>query len=189
MLRTHPERDFTRRARRRRDREPRFTDNYRVAAAGNSRPDQIHRRLADKPRDELAGGALINLPGRAGLFDPSRAHHREPVRERQRFELVVGDIYERAAGAPLERLELAAQRTAQTCVEIRERFVEQHDARLANQCSCQRDALALAAGKLAGTAVQVDPEPGKLGGRRDATRDLFARDAPQPQRKRDIFEC
>ena len=54
----------------------------------------------------------------------------------------------------MEALDLAAHLVAQLGVEIRQRLVEQEDARIAHDGAADRDALALAARELARIAVE-----------------------------------
>ena len=76
-------------------------------------------------------------------------------------------------------LDLDAHLHAQLGVEVRERLVEEEDPRLAHDGAADGDALALAAGKLAGLAVEQLVDLQDLGGLRDAPLDLGLR---RPQR-------
>ncbi len=75
-------------------------------------------------------------------------HHRDPVGERQRLLLVVGDI-ERGDAEPVDqRAQLAAQLHPDAGIERRHRLVEQQHFGIGGERAGQRDALLLAAGKL-----------------------------------------
>ncbi len=80
-------------------------------------------------------------------------HDGDLVGQRQRLGLVVGDIDEGDAGAALQLLQLDPHALAQLGVEIGERLVEQQDLRLDHEAAGERDALLLAAGKLAREAA------------------------------------
>ena len=79
-------------------------------------------------------------------------HDGDARGERHRLDLVVGDVDRRLAEALVELLDLGPHVDAQLGVEIGERLVEQEQLRIAHQRPAHRDALALAAGKLAGLA-------------------------------------
>ena len=59
--------------------------------------EEIRRRLADEAGDEDIGWRMIEIVARAELVQTAFVHHRDPVRERQRLHLVVGDEEHRAA--------------------------------------------------------------------------------------------
>ena len=87
---------------------------------------------------------------RADLHDPALVEHGDAVGHRQRLALVVGDEDEGDAERLLQRLQLVLHLLAQLEVERAERLVEQQHLGLVDQRAGQRDALALAAGQLAG---------------------------------------
>src|SRR5207248_7324694 len=89
-------------------------------------------------------------------------HHRDPVRERERFVLVVRDVDERHPEALLERAELPPQRLAQLRVEVRERLVEEEDLRLDDERARHGDALLLSARQLIRLPVTKPAGPTKL---------------------------
>ena len=95
-------------------------------------------------------------------------HDRDAVGERQRLDLVVGDV-DHGVGEPLvEPLDLDAQLGAQLGVEVGERLVEEEDVDVAHQRPADRDALALAAGQLGRLALRAAARSG--GSRRRARR-------------------
>ena len=67
----------------------------------------------------------------------------------QRLALVVGDVDEGDADAPLNRAQLGAHVLAEFQVQRRQRFIQQQHARLRGQGAGDGDALALAAGQFA----------------------------------------
>ena len=78
--------------------------------------------------------------------------------ERHRLDLVVGHVDRGDAERLLHVLELGAHMAAQLGVEVRQRLVHQEHRRTAHDGPRQGDALALAAGELAGIAVQQGVE-------------------------------
>ena len=70
----------------------------------------------------------------------------------------------------MQQLDLGAHLDAQLGVEVRQRLVEQEQLRVARQRAAHRDALALAAGELAGLAVEQMLDLQQLG---DALRPRF----------------
>ena len=77
-------------------------------------------------------------------------HHDDPVGDRQRLLLVVGDENGGDAELLLQRANVLAQARADLRVERRQRLVEQQDLRARRERAGERDALLLAAGKLVG---------------------------------------
>ena len=82
------------------------------------------------------------------------AQHHDPVGQRHRLDLVVGDVDHRRAEPAVQLVDLDPHLHAQLGVEVGERLVEEEDPRLAHDGAADRDALALAAGELAGLAVE-----------------------------------
>ena len=108
-----------------------------------------HVDLADEVGDERRRRALVDLARRADLLDPPVIHHHDAVGHRQRFFLVVRHHDRGHAELLLQRADLAAQPHALERIERRQRLVEQQQARRRGQRARERDALLLAAGKLA----------------------------------------
>ena len=84
----------------------------------------------------------------ADLLDPAGVHDDDPVGDRERLGLVVGDVDRGLAGPPLEVEDRVLERVAQVPVERRQRLVEQQHARVGRQDAGQRDPLLLPAGQL-----------------------------------------
>ncbi len=58
-----------------------------------ARRQEVHRRVADEGADEAGGRVAVDLDRRsAGLDDAAAVHHRDPVGELHRLDLVVGDV-------------------------------------------------------------------------------------------------
>ena len=124
------------------------------SAARRSRPSTVpsSRFIAGEPMKSATkrlDGRIVDLVGRADLLQLAILQHRDLGRERHRLDLVVRDIDDRRAGLLMQPLDLDAHVDAQLGVEIGQRLVEQEHARLTHQRAAHRDALALAARKLA----------------------------------------
>ena len=83
------------------------------------------------------------------LDDTALAHDRDPVGQRQRLLLIVGDIDDGHAEVALHALDLALQLVAQLAIERAERLVHQQHRRLEHDGTRERHALLLAARELA----------------------------------------
>src|SRR5690606_31317749 len=116
--------------------------------------DQVHRRRADKGRDEGVRRRLVDLPGRADLLDATVIQYGDPMPHAHRLDLIVRHIDRRRADLALEHLDLIARRGAHLRVQVGQGLVEQEDVRLAHQRPGEGDALPLATRELAGFALQ-----------------------------------
>ena len=74
--------------------------------------------------------------------------------ERHGLDLIVRDVDGRGGETLMQLLEVGAELGPQLCVQVRERLVEEVDARPAGERAPHRHALPLAAGELGGLAVQ-----------------------------------
>ncbi len=99
-------------------------------------------------------------------------HDDEPIAERHRLHLVMGDEERGDAQAALQLADLRAHLHAQLGIEIRQRLVEQEKLGLAHDGTAHRDALALPAGKLARLAIEEGGDAEQPGGVVDAAADL-----------------
>ena len=122
---------------------------------------------------------MVDLLRRIELLDDAAVHHRDAVGERQRLDLVVGDVDHGRAELLVQLLELDAQLGAELGVEVGERLVEEEDVDVAHQRPADGDALALAAGQLGGRALQERLDLQELGGALDARGDLVACGTPR----------
>ena len=114
----------------------------------------VDLRLADELGDEQVGRIVEHLVGGAELLHHAGVHHREPVGQRQRLDLVVGDHDRGVAEFALQHLQLAPHPLARRRVEVAQRLVEQQHRRVAHQRPRQRDALLLTAGQAGGPQVE-----------------------------------
>ena len=90
----------------------------------------------------------VDVGLRPDLLDAARVHHDDPVGDRERLGLVVGDVHGGLAGPPLEVEDRVLQRVAEVPVERRQGLVEQQDPRVRGEDAGQGDPLLLAAGEL-----------------------------------------
>ena len=149
----------------RRRRAPRSarTPGRRLDVARRARPlQQVHRRRPDEPGDEHVGRVVVDLLRRAELLQPARRHHRDPVAERHRLDLVVRDVDRRDAEPLVQPLQLGAHLHPELRVEVRQRLVQQEHLRLAHERPAHRHALPLPAGQLPGAPPQQLFQPEHL---------------------------
>ena len=111
--------------------------------------------LPMKPATKRFVGVAVELQRRADLLDHTGIQHDDLVGHRHRLDLVVGDVDHRGAEFVMQFGDLEAHRAAECGVEVRERLVEQEGGWLADDGAADGDALALAAGELAGAALEV----------------------------------
>jgi hypothetical protein len=114
----------------------------------------VHRRRADELRDEEVGGPVEELQRRAGLLDPALAHDDDLVGHGHGLDLVVGDVDGGGAQALVQLADLGTHLHTQLGVQVRQRFVEQEDLRVAHDGAPHRHALALPARELARVALE-----------------------------------
>src|SRR6478609_12085416 len=105
-------------------------------------------RLPDEARQPRVGRAAVQVLGRRALGDAAVTQGRDPVGDRQRLVLVVGDQHRRGAGAAEDLLDIGADAGPQVRVQRGERLVEQDHGGLDGQRAGQCDPLLLAAGEL-----------------------------------------
>jgi hypothetical protein len=134
---------------------------------------------ADEGRDEAGARSVVDVAGAADLLDCAFVHHDDPVGDRKRLLLVVGDEYSGDAELLLQRANLLAQARPDSRVGRRERLVEQEHPRARGERAGKRHALLLAAGKLVGKTPgevrQLDQRQHLVDTRLDLGR-RFARD-------------
>ena len=89
------------------------------------------------------------------------------VGQRHRLRLIVGDEEARCPDPPVQFRELHAHLRAQLGIQVRQRFVIEQDAGLADDRARDRDPLTLAAGELGRPPLQESAEPDRSCGRLD----------------------
>src|SRR5690348_268233 len=140
-------------------RELAMRDVDRMAVDAHARAVDVrafeHVAAADETRDEPRMRAIEQVFGRADLLDPPTVHHDDPVGHRHRFDLVVRDVDRRVPIFVVQAADLEAHLAAEVRVEVRQRLVEQQDAGIGRERARERDALLLAARKLARVVIGV----------------------------------
>ena len=131
---------------------------------------------------------VIKLHRRAELFDPALVQHDDAVGHRHRLDLVMGDIDHGGGQVAVQLAKLDPHVAAQGGVEVGERFVEQEDLGVAHDGAANGDALALAAGQLAGLQLQLVGQLQDLGRFGDLGLDLGLGQFLHAQREGDVFE-
>ena len=81
-------------------------------------------------------------------------HDDDPVGQRHRLDLVVGDVDRGDGEIALQMLQLRPHHGAQLGVEVGQRLVHQEQPRRAHDGAGERDALALAAGEFGGAPLE-----------------------------------
>ena len=113
--------------------------------------------------------------------------HRDPVRHREGFVLVVRHEDEGDADDALETLELDLHLLAKLEVESTERLVEEEHARTVDERPGQGDSLTLAAGELGRTSVAVSRQTDRLQGLLGTAPSLRGGDLAYAQAVLDVF--
>ena len=131
---------------------------------GGLRREEVHLGRAEEPGHEQVGGVVVEVERRADLLDDAAVQHHDPVAEGHGLDLVVGHVDHRRAQLLVELGELDAHLHAQGGVEVGERLVEEEHLGLAHDGAADGHALPLAAGELAGRAVQQVRDLEDLGG-------------------------
>ena len=137
-------------------------------------PAAMRHRRARGASEALSNSyrAAVALPRRgfAALVDRSVAHDDDPVSRGHRFDLVVGYVDRRCLQTLMQLLDRDAQLHSHLDVEVGQRLVEEKDARVTNDRTCQRLTLSLAAGKLPRITPEQRLEPEDVGSTADARR-------------------
>ena len=163
-----------------------------VAVRLEAAVDQADLALADEVGDEDVGRPVVDLLRRRVLLQGALVEDRDARGHRHRLRLIVRDVDDRRADAPVQRLDVMAHAHPQARVEVRQRLVEEEDLRIAHHRAAERDALLLAAGELLRIAGKRSATPSMLGdaGRRSpsisASRSTVGR--ASAQRKGDVLE-
>ena len=120
------------------------------AVAGASMEQVV---IAQKLEHEGVGGLFIDLLRGCELLDAPGIHHRDAIRDFQRFLLVVGHENGGDMDGVMQPAQPAPQFAPHRCIQRAKRLVEQQHARLHRQRAGERHALALAAGELRRVAL------------------------------------
>ncbi|KPW58902.1 Uncharacterized protein ALO80_05922 [Pseudomonas caricapapayae] len=115
---------------------------------------QVHGRGANEASDENARGLIVDVSGRADLFDMAFVEDHHALGEGHGLGLIVGNVQNRCTGLLVQAANQQTHFMAQRAVQVAQRLIEQQDWRFADQRTTDGNALALTAGKLAGLALQ-----------------------------------
>ena len=113
--------------------------------AANFTLDEIHRGRTNETCDIEVLGLVIDRVRVVKLLDHATFHHRDPVGQCQRLDLVVGHIDHRVAKPLVQALDFHPQFGAKLGIKIGQRLVEQEHVNIAHQCPADCHALPLAA--------------------------------------------
>ena len=125
--------------------------------------DQVHARAAHERGDEPVRRTFVDRLRRVDLHDPALVNHGQALANAQGLALVMSDMHDRRAEPAMELDQLAPQRCAERIIEVRERLIQQQDARLANHRPAQRHALAFASREPGGPSIQQPAHAQHLG--------------------------
>src|SRR5918996_4186606 len=125
--------------------------------------DEVHGRGADEGRNESVGRVGVHLLGRSDLADLTVENDHDAVAQTHRLDLVVRDVDRRRAETLLELLQLVTGGSAQLCVEVAERFVEEEHARVSDERTGERHALTLTTRQVTWLAVEKLPDAEEIG--------------------------
>ena len=166
-----------------------FAKVERVAAiaARQRARHQVHAGAAHEVGDEDVARLVVDLDGRAVLLQHTQIHHRNPVRQAHRLDLVVGDVDHGLLELVLKMLEFGPHEGAEGRVQIAQRLVQQKDLGLGDGRAPDRHLLQLVHAELRGGPVEpvFEAHERRHGG--DAALDLVLRDATHLQAERQVL--
>ena len=142
-----------------------------------------------KPPTNVVAGVPVDVQRRRILLDPPGVHHRNPVGDRQRLVLVVGDEHRGDPEALLDLADVLAHADPQLGVEVGQRLVEEED--LAARCTSARARATRCCSPpemRAGREPDVVRQPDQLEDALDPLCDLRLRHLAQPEPERDVVE-
>ena len=164
-----------------------LVEHERAVLIHQAPAQEVHLRAAQEAGDEVVDRQVIDLQRRSALLDHAVLHDHDPIAQRHRLFLIVGDVDGGAAQAHVQALDLGAHVDAQLGVQVGQRLVEQEALRIAHDGAPQRDALALAARQRARLAVEQALDAQDAGGALHALVDVRARELAHLQRERHVL--
>src|SRR5262245_57965848 len=84
-------------------------------------------RITHKARDEQVLRLVVYLAWRADLYDAAFVHHRNLIRDGERFRLIVRHVNERDAALLLNAFEIEQHVLSQLGIEVAERLIQEKD--------------------------------------------------------------
>ena len=119
---------------------------------------EVHLRRAYHLSDVRVHRVFVELVRGARLNDAPVAEHPDALAHPERLQLVRRRVEHRRAELPVQPLELRAHVVAELGVEVGQRFVEEQQARAADEGAADRDPLLLASARGFGLAVEDVPD-------------------------------
>ena len=157
------------------------------ASATPFKRKQVHRRRADEAGGKTGRRARIDLCRRRVLFDMAIAQQHDLVGHAHGLGLVVRHVQHGDPQPTLQRQDLAPHVGTKLRIEVRQRFIHQADRCLGNDGAAEGHTLLLAAGKLAGLALQQMSDAENLDRARQPPRALGRRNTARLQPEHDIL--
>ena len=125
------------------------------------------------PRNERAGGALVDFQGRPHLGGIPVIHDDEPVTKGHGLHLIVGHVDAGDLELLVKVPDLESHLDPQLGIQVAQGFIEEKDPRFPHDTSSHGHPLALPAGQLAGLSIEVLGEFQDLRGVTDPPVDLI----------------
>ena len=151
------------------------------------RGDQIHFWRTDEPGDKQIGWRMIEFQRRSDLLDLPAVEHDNAIGESHGLDLIMRHIDHRRFEIAVQFGDFETGLHAQCGIEVGERFVKQECLRLAHNGAADRDALALATGKIGRLAVKQRFKLQDFRGLSDPQVALFPRDAGEAKGRAPCF--
>jgi hypothetical protein len=149
---------------------------------------EIHGGRTDEASDEFRSGCVVQIIGRADLFDQTCVHDHHAIRKGHRLHLVVSDIDRGRADLLMHSLHLGAHLYAQLGIEVGQRLIEQEYFGVSHDGAPHRHALPLSTGQLLGLALQQFGDVENVGGVFNPRFDRVLRHPFKAQSKRHVLE-
>src|SRR5262249_46838177 len=108
--------------------------------------DRVH--LADKSGDPTRTWPFVDFGRSCNLYHPSVIHHRDAIGDDHGFFLVVRNNDECSTELALQFHQFELGLATQLFIESSQRLVEQKDARMLDERTCERNTLALTSREL-----------------------------------------
>ena len=147
---------------------------------------EVHLRGADEACYELVAGQIIQVLRSIDLLDEAVLHNDDTGTHGHSLGLIVCYIDEGGAELLIQLRNLSSHVSAELCVEVRERFVEEEYLRITDDCTTQRDTLSLTAGESLRLSVKILLDAEDAGSLAYAALDLFLRHFAELQTERHV---
>ena len=156
---------------------------WRAAVIHNLCFYKVHRRCADETPYELVRRFVIERSRIGNLLDCSLIEYDDLIPHRHGFNLVVCDVDHSSIKPIVEATDFHPHLHAKFRIEVAQRFIEQEDLRVSDNCPTDRNTLTFTTGEMLRFTVQEVRNTQNLGGFRDTLVDLcfgiFAKFQPE----------